>query len=102
MTHPTDRSRPSQFIEELGRRHVGRFALAYAASTFVVLQLAEIVLPAFGIGETALRMVVVVAALGFPPALVLAWVYDLSREGITRTRDHPAGPWVRTVAMGSL
>jgi TolB-like protein len=75
----------SQFAAEMRRRHVVRFALGYAAAAFVVLQLAEIVFPAFGMGEGALRVLVVAVGLGFPPALVLAWVYDITTEGIKKT-----------------
>ncbi|MDA0327577.1 MAG: hypothetical protein O2958_00995 [Gemmatimonadetes bacterium] len=64
----------SAFLAEMRRRHVVRFAFGYAAAAFVVLQLAEIVLPAFGIGDGGLRTLVVLTALGFPPAMVLAWV----------------------------
>jgi TolB-like protein len=84
-------SRLSQFFAELKRRHVVRFALAYAAAAFVVLQLAEIIFPAFQIGETGLRILVVAVALLFPPAMVLAWIYDITTEGIARTSDAP-GP----------
>jgi TolB-like protein len=74
-----------RFLAELRRRHVVRFALGYAAAAFVVLQLAEIVFPAFGIGENELRILVIMVALGFPPAAVLAWVFDITTEGIKRT-----------------
>ncbi|MDX1647426.1 MAG: hypothetical protein R3304_09805 [Longimicrobiales bacterium] len=102
MVDSNDRSGLSQLVAELRRRHVGRFALGYLASAFVILQLAEIVLPAFGAGDGGLRVVVAVAALGFPPALVLAWMYDLTREGITRTEDGATGPWLRTLALAAL
>jgi len=87
------RDRPSgfgQFLAEMKRRHVVRFALGYAAAAFVVLQLAEIVFPAFNIGETGLRILVVAVMLLFPPAVVLAWVFDITSEGIKRTEDLPA------------
>jgi TolB-like protein len=76
-----------RFVAELRRRHVGRVALAYAAVAFVVLQAAEIVLPAFDLPEWGLRVVVVFAFLGFPVALALAWIYDITRHGIERTPD---------------
>ena len=89
MAPADDSSNFGRFVAEMRRRHVVRFALGYAAAAFVVLQLAEIVLPAFGLGEGALRAVVVVTALGFPPALVLAWVYDITTDGIRRTSESP-------------
>jgi TolB-like protein len=71
------------------RRHVVRFALGYAAAAFVLLQLAEIVFPAFGLGETGLRVLVIAVALLFPPAVVMAWVFDITTEGIKRTQELP-------------
>jgi TolB-like protein len=90
MSNPKDRpSGLGQFVAELRRRHVVRFSIGYAAAAFVVLQLAEIVFPAFGIGESGLRLLVVAVALLFPPALVVAWVFDITAEGIKRTQDLP-------------
>jgi TolB-like protein len=91
-----------QFLAEIRRRHVVRFALAYAAAAFVVLQLAEIIFPAFGIGESGLRLLVIATGLGFPPSLVLAWIYDLSTEGIRRTEDRGSAPVIRKVAVTAL
>ncbi len=72
-------------MAELRRRHVIRVALTYAAGAFVVLQLGEIVLPAFS-AEGALRYLVVFAVLGFPLITVLAWVFDITPEGIRKTQ----------------
>jgi TolB-like protein len=80
----------SRFVGELSRRHVVRFSLGYAAAAFVILQFAQIVLPAFGIGDNGLRVVVLVVGLGFPPAVVLAWLFDITPEGIRRTADPQA------------
>jgi len=79
----------SQFLSEMRRRHVVRFAIGYAAAAFVVLQLAEIVFPAFGLADIWLRLLVIVVALGFPPAVVLAWVFDLTPQGLKRTEELP-------------
>jgi TolB-like protein len=90
----------SRFLAEMKRRHVVRFALGYAAAAFVVLQLAEIVFPAFDIGGTGLRILVVAVALLFPPAVVLAWVFDITAEGIKKTSD--AEPEGRPLPSNSL
>ncbi len=78
-------SRVSLFIEEVGRRRVWRTAFAYAAVVFVLLQLGEIVFPAFGAPDGALRLLVVASFLGFPLVLALAWVFDLTSTGIHRS-----------------
>ncbi len=90
----------SHFLAELGRRHVVRFALGYAAAAFVLLQLAEIVFPAFGFGDIWLRALVIAVALGFLPAVVLAWVFDLTPEGLKRTEDLPQSPGAGHVQAG--
>lgn len=80
------------FLGELKRRHVWRAAIAYAAATFVILQAAEIVLPAFDAPDWILRVTVVVTLLGFPVVLALAWVYEITPQGIRRTREAEADP----------
>ncbi len=80
-------SRFSAFIAELRRRHVGRVAIAYAAVAFIVLQTGEIVLPAFRAPDWGLRLMVVLLLLGFPVAIALAWVYEITPKGIRRTPD---------------
>ena len=78
-------TRLGQFIEEAGRRRVWRTAFTYAAIVFVLLQLGEIVFPAFGAPEWALRVLVVASFLGFPVVLALAWVFDLTASGLHRS-----------------
>jgi TolB-like protein len=103
MTRSERSSSFSQFLAEMKRRHVVRFAFGYAAAAFVILQLAEIVFPAFGIGEGGLRVLVVLTGLGFPPALVLAWVYDITTEGIKRTTDGGApSPILSRMSLAAL
>lgn len=89
----------SRFVAEMRRRHVVRFALGYAAAAFVVLQLADPVFPAFGLGENALRILVIVLALGFPPAAVVAWIFDITTEGIKRTEGGAAGSVIPRLAL---
>lgn len=76
----------TQFLVEVGRRRVWRTALAYAAVVFVLLQLGEIVFPAFGAPDWALRLLVMACFLGFPLVLALAWAFDITLEGIQRTQ----------------
>ncbi len=79
--------------EELERRRVLRVAVAYVAIAFAVVQAAESWLPAVGAADWAVRAVWGVAVLGFPAAIVLAWTYDVSPEGIEKTpEDATADP----------
>lgn len=89
----------ADFVAEMRRRRVVRFALGYCAAAFVLLQLGEIVLPAFGLGDTGLRILVVLVVLGFPPGIALAWIFEFTREGIRRTRGGLEGMLPRIVFL---
>jgi len=65
-----------QIVDELQKRHVLRVAASYAIVAFVLLQLAEIVFPAFELTEGAIRSLVISAIGGFPLTLILAWVVE--------------------------
>ena len=73
------------FLYELRRRHVVRVAIAYAIVAWVLLQLASILFPTFGAPDWVLKVIVAVFALGFPIALVLAWAFEMTPDGIRRT-----------------
>lgn len=90
MTDTPPQSDFGRFVSEMKRRRVVRFAVTYAAAAFVILQVfAEVVFPAFGIGEGGLRLLIAVTILGFLPSVVLAWIYDITKEGIRRTEEGP-------------
>ena len=99
MSQTESNTAVGRFLTEIRRRHVVRFALGYAAAAFVVLQLAEIVFPAFGVGDNGLKILVILVALGFPPAAVLAWVFDITAEGIKRTEGSGADGIVPRLAI---
>lgn len=73
--------------DELQRRNVFRIALFYIVSAWVVVQVAETVLPMFDVADSALRAIVIILALGFPLAMVFAWVFELTPEGLKRDKD---------------
>jgi TolB-like protein len=74
-------------FSELKRRKVFRVAVVYAATAFVVLQAADIMLPSLGVPDWALGLVVLLVILGFPIALVLAWALELTPDGVKRTES---------------
>lgn len=76
---------PRSLIAELRRRHVFRVAVGYLVVGWLVVQVAGIVFPTFGIPEWGLRLVIALVALGLPIALVLAWAFDITPEGVERT-----------------
>ena len=72
---------------ELKRRNVFRVAIAYLALAWLVTEVAGTLFPVFGIPDWGVRFVVIVFALGFLPALIISWVYELTPEGIKREKD---------------
>ena len=79
------------FVAELKRRNVYKVAVAYAVAAWLLIQIATQVFPFFEIPNWAVRLVVVLLALGFPVALVLAWAFEITPEGIKRESEIDAG-----------
>ena len=78
---------PKKFLAELQRRNVYKVAVAYGVVSWLLIQIATQVFPIFDIPNWGARLVVVVLTLGFPVALVLAWAYELTPEGLQRTDE---------------
>ncbi len=74
------------FLKELRRRRVFRVAGLYVVAIWLVMQVADIVFPAWGIPDAAIRYLLWAALLGFPVALVFGWIFEVSPEGIRRTQ----------------
>ena len=75
------------FFAELKRRNVYKVAVAYAIVAWLLVQAASILFPTFDAPSWAMKIFVIAAALGFPIALVLAWAFELTPEGIKHTED---------------
>src|SRR5512145_3085086 len=80
------------FLAELKRRRVGKVAIAYGAVAWGVTEAASVVLPALHVPEWAMTFIVVFLLVGFPIAMVLAWVFDATPDGIQRTEPLPDVP----------
>ena len=72
---------------ELKRRNVFRVAIAYLALAWLLTEVAGTLFPAFGIPDWGVRFVVIVFALGFVPAMIISWAYELTPEGLKREKD---------------
>lgn len=79
--------RMSHFVDELRRRNVFRTGVAYIILAWLVLQVADIILPVFNAPDWILRLTVALLGIGFPIALVLAWVFEITTSGVKRTED---------------
>ena len=75
------------FFAELKRRNVYKVAVAYAIVGWLLVQVATQVFPFFEIPNWAVRLVVLAIVIGFPIALVIAWAFELTPEGLKRTED---------------
>ncbi|MDH3842276.1 MAG: hypothetical protein OES35_15295, partial [Chromatiales bacterium] len=79
---------PTQkFIAELKRRNVFRAGAAYVVLSWLLIQVADILLEAFMAPQWVMRTLIITLAIGLPVTLVVAWAYELTREGLKRTED---------------
>ena len=72
---------------ELKRRNVLRAGAAYIVTGWLIIQVIETVLPAYGYGDAAIRLVVTLLAIGLIPSLIFAWAFELTPEGIKKEKD---------------
>ncbi|MFN2622234.1 MAG: hypothetical protein ABR611_05255 [Chthoniobacterales bacterium] len=82
MAHPN-------FFAELKRRNVYKVAVAYAVVAWLLIQAASILFPTYDAPPWVMKVFVAIVALGFPFALVLAWAFEITPEGIKRAEDVP-------------
>jgi TolB-like protein/tetratricopeptide (TPR) repeat protein len=98
---------PKNFFGELKRRNVYKVAVAYAIVGWLLVQIATQVFPFLEIPNWVVRLVIAIVAIGLPIALVIAWAFELTPEGIKRTEDLPAGgvpknrTWIYIAAIGA-
>ena len=78
------------FFTELKRRNVYKVAVAYAVVGWLLIQVATQVFPFLEIPNWMIRLVILLTAFGFPVALIIAWAFELTPEGIKRTEDADA------------
>src|SRR5207247_4918234 len=79
------RVNPRNFFAELKRRNVYKVAIAYGVVAWLLMQIATQVFPFLEIPNWAIRLVIMLIVIGFPIALVIAWAFELTPEGLMRT-----------------
>jgi len=96
------------FFSELKRRNVYKVAVAYAVIAWLLMQIASQIFPFFEIPNWAVRLVVLLLIIGFPIALIIAWAFEATPEGIKRTEAADAagqrsrgGAWIYIVLIGA-
>ena len=104
-------SKKLSFFAELKRRNVYKVAVAYAVIGWLIAQIATQIFPFLEIPNWIVRLVIVLIAIGFPIALVIAWAFEATSEGIKRTEVADAMPmaagqkkhaWIYVVVVGVL
>jgi TolB-like protein/Tfp pilus assembly protein PilF len=97
------------FFSELKRRNVYKVAVAYAVVAWLLIQMATQVFPFFDIPNWAVRFVVLLIVIGFPIALIIAWAFEITPEGIKRTdaiedgrKRRKGGIWIAVVVIGAV
>ena len=83
---PGKPSNLGQFWQELKRRKVVRVIIVYAAASFVILELIDIVAPSLGLPDWTLNFIIILLCVGFIITVIVSWVYDITPEGIEKTK----------------
>jgi TolB-like protein/Tfp pilus assembly protein PilF len=99
---------PKIFFGELKRRNVYKVGVAYAVVAWLLMQVASQIFPFFEVPNWVVRLVVLLLVSGFPIALIIAWAFEVTSEGIKRTeaadaaglRSH-GGTWIYIVVIGA-
>ena len=89
-------------FSELKRRNVFRVALFYLVAAWLIVQVAETLLPVFDVPDTAIRIIVLMLVLGFPLAVIFAWVFDLTPDGIKLDSDSDVDPQTKHQTANKL
>ena len=91
----------NRFFAELKRRHVYRVAIAYGVVAWLLIQVATQVFPFFELSNLVVRLVVAASVLGFPVALIIAWAFEMTPEGLKRADDVAPDEYIPGGAHGS-
>src|SRR5450755_2343165 len=94
---------PRNFFAELQRRHVYKVGAAYAVAGWLLVQVVTQVFPIFEVSTLVQRIIVLAIVAGFPLALILSWLFDITSQGIVRTGMLPASgeaPAMRRERLG--
>ena len=75
----------SQFWQELKRRKVIKVITMYAATAFIIMEAADIMLPRLGLPDWTVTLIIVLLIVGFPVTVILSWIFDYTSEGVKKT-----------------
>ena len=84
---PEGTNKLSQFWQELKRRKVVRLMAMYAATSYIIMEAADIMLPRLGLPEWTVTFLIILIIAGFPIAIILSWIFDITPEGVKKTES---------------
>ena len=84
-----------RFLEEIRKRNVGRVAVLYVVVSWLILEPVHVIFHMLEVPLWANRLVIILLALGFPAAMIFAWVYEITPEGLKPTVEVPHGQSIR-------
>jgi TolB-like protein len=90
------------FLQELKRRNVFRVGIAYGVATWLLIQVSDTVFPRIGLPDSAVTLVIALLAIGFIPALIFAWAFEVTPEGVKREKDVDRGQSIVNVTARRL
>ena len=90
-SRPLGHNQGMGFWQELRRRRVYRTVGFYVVGAWLIIQVADVFFPAWGLPETALRFLIIATILCFPIALIFSWTFDISTSGIVKTEPGDPG-----------
>ncbi|MCZ6911763.1 MAG: adenylyl cyclase, partial [Proteobacteria bacterium] len=98
------------FLTELRRRNVLRVAFVYLVAAWLILQVADLIVPILGVPEWSSKLIFLLLILGFPISLILAWAFEMTPEGLKKEKDvdrsesitHETGRRIDFVIIGAL
>src|SRR3954470_6551967 len=99
---------PKVFFGELKRRNVYKIGVAYAVIAWLLMQVASQIFPFFEVPNWVVRLVILLLVVGFPIALMIAWAFEVTSEGIKSTEAADAAgqrsrgvAWIYVVLVGA-
>ncbi len=92
----------SKFLKELNRRNVIKATIAYLVVAWIIIQVAQAVLPTFGAPAWAIQLIIIILAIGLPIWVTISWIYDITPEGLAKTTKDPEKQLLKEIANKRL
>jgi adenylate cyclase len=91
-----------KYIAEIKRRNVFKPAITYLIGAWLIAQVSDVVLPTFNAPPHFMKTLIIILIIGFPLILILAWIYELTPQGIKKTKHIEAGTSISAQTIDRL